>query len=80
MTIATPKFGIGASVPRTEDAAFITGRGRYTDEAPPEGTLHGYLARSPAALPAADTPREGVRHIGMPAAPARVREAVQGAR
>jgi len=49
MNVATPKFGMGASVLRLEDAAFITGRGRYTDDIAPEGLLHGYVLRSPAA-------------------------------
>ncbi|WP_127601026.1 xanthine dehydrogenase family protein molybdopterin-binding subunit [Nitratireductor alexandrii] len=49
MTVLTPKFGMGASVLRVEDAAFITGKGRYTDDFAPEGTLHGYVLRSPMA-------------------------------
>ncbi len=49
MTVVTPKFGMGASVLRLEDNAFITGRGRYTDDIQPEGTLHGYVLRSPVA-------------------------------
>jgi carbon-monoxide dehydrogenase large subunit len=49
MTIVTPKFGMGASVLRVEDQAFITGAGRYTDDIAPEGLLHGYVLRSPAA-------------------------------
>ena len=49
MTVLTPKFGMGASVLRKEDDAFITGRGRYTDDVPAEGVLHGYVLRSPAA-------------------------------
>jgi hypothetical protein len=49
MTVATPKFGMGASVLRLEDAAFITGRGRYTDDIAPERLLHGYVLRSPVA-------------------------------
>jgi carbon-monoxide dehydrogenase large subunit len=49
MNIATPKFGMGASVLRLEDRAFITGRGRYTDDIQPAGTLHGYVLRSPNA-------------------------------
>ncbi len=49
MTIATPKFGMGASVLRLEDQAFITGKGRYTDDVAPEGLLHGYVLRSPVA-------------------------------
>lgn len=49
MAVATPKFGMGASVLRKEDNAFITGRGRYTDDFSPEGTLHLYVLRSPSA-------------------------------
>lgn len=49
MTIATPKFGMGASVRRVEDLALITGRGRYTDDIAPERLLHGYVLRSPVA-------------------------------
>ncbi len=49
MNVVNAKFGMGASVLRTEDAAFITGRGRYTDDISPEGVLHGYVLRSPVA-------------------------------
>ncbi|HWK65477.1 MAG TPA: xanthine dehydrogenase family protein molybdopterin-binding subunit [Rhizobiaceae bacterium] len=49
MTAVTPKFGMGASVLRLEDRAFITGQGRYTDDITPEGLLHGYVLRSPVA-------------------------------
>ncbi|OQM73588.1 xanthine dehydrogenase family protein molybdopterin-binding subunit [Manganibacter manganicus] len=49
MTVVTPKFGMGASVLRLEDAAFIQGRGRYTDDIQPDGVLHGYVLRSPVA-------------------------------
>jgi carbon-monoxide dehydrogenase large subunit len=49
MTVVTPKFGMGASVLRLEDEAFITGKGCYTDDIRPEGTLHGYVLRSPMA-------------------------------
>ena len=49
MNVMTPKFGMGAAVLRKEDAAFITGNGRYTDDIQPEGTLHGYVFRSPMA-------------------------------
>ncbi|MDR7031746.1 xanthine dehydrogenase family protein molybdopterin-binding subunit [Mesorhizobium sp. BE184] len=49
MTVATPKFGMGASVLRLEDQAFITGKGRYTDDIQPAATLHGYVLRSPVA-------------------------------
>jgi carbon-monoxide dehydrogenase large subunit len=49
MTVMTPKFGMGASVLRNEDDAFIRGNGRYTDDIAPEATLHGYVLRSPVA-------------------------------
>ncbi len=49
MTVVTPKFGVGASVLRVEDHAFITGRGRYTDDIQPQGLLHGFVLRSPHA-------------------------------
>jgi carbon-monoxide dehydrogenase large subunit len=49
MTVATPKFGMGASVLRLEDQAFLTGKGRYTDDIVPDGVLHGHVLRSPVA-------------------------------
>ena len=49
MTVMTPKFGMGASVPRMEDDAFITGKGRYSDDIALPGMLHGYVLRSPVA-------------------------------
>lgn len=49
MNVATPKFGMGAPVRRLEDQAFITGRGRYTDDIQPTDVLHGYVLRSPVA-------------------------------
>jgi aerobic carbon-monoxide dehydrogenase large subunit len=49
MNVMTRKFGMGASVLRKEDDAFITGKGRYTDDITPEGTLHAYVLRSPIA-------------------------------
>ena len=49
MTVQTPKFGMGASVLRKEDDAFLLGRGRYTDDFSPAGTLHLYVLRSPTA-------------------------------
>ncbi|MEM9222559.1 MAG: xanthine dehydrogenase family protein molybdopterin-binding subunit [Pseudomonadota bacterium] len=47
MTMA--KFGVGARALRVEDPAFITGRGRYTDDVQPEGTLAAAFVRSPIA-------------------------------
>lgn len=49
MTVATPKFGMGASVLRKEDKSFLTGQGRYTDDIVVAGLLHGYVLRSPIA-------------------------------
>ena len=49
MTIMTPKFGLGASVLRKEDDAFIRGTGHYTDDETREGLLHAVLVRSPYA-------------------------------
>ncbi|WP_309084080.1 xanthine dehydrogenase family protein molybdopterin-binding subunit [Chelativorans sp.] len=49
MTVLTPKFGMGASVLRKEDESLITGKGRYTDDITPPGTLHGFVLRSPVA-------------------------------
>lgn len=49
MNVTTPKFGMGASVLRVEDRAFVTGRGRYTDDIAPQGALHGHVLRSPVA-------------------------------
>ncbi len=49
MPVATPKFGMGSPVLRLEDPTFITGKGRYTDDIAPAGTLHGYVLRSPIA-------------------------------
>jgi carbon-monoxide dehydrogenase large subunit len=43
------KFGIGQSVPRTEDPRLLTGRGRYTDNHDLPGQLHAAFVRSPHA-------------------------------
>lgn len=43
------KVGMGQSVTRTEDAAFITGQGQYTDDVKREGALHAFVLRSPYA-------------------------------
>ena len=43
------KVGIGQSVLRKEDAAFITGAGNYTDDVKRENALHAYVLRSPYA-------------------------------
>ena len=41
--------GIGAAVKRKEDARFITGRGRYTDDVNARGQAYAVFARSPHA-------------------------------
>ena len=43
------KIGLGDALRRKEDAALITGRGRYTDDMRVPGTLTGHLVRSPYA-------------------------------
>jgi len=40
---------LGNAVPRVEDPALLTGRGRYVDDLPIEGALHAYFVRSPIA-------------------------------
>ncbi|WP_242390347.1 xanthine dehydrogenase family protein molybdopterin-binding subunit [Polymorphum gilvum] len=47
--MAPSKFGIGAPIRRKEDAALVTGHGRYTDDYTPEGCLHAYVLRSSMA-------------------------------
>ena len=62
--------GIGASVRRREDARFITGTGRYTDDLNQPGQLFGAFCRSPyprAKISKIDTAEalavEGVTHV-----------------
>ncbi len=43
------KVGMGKSVTRIEDTAFITGNGRYTDDHMRDNTLHAHVLRSPHA-------------------------------
>ncbi len=43
------KFGTSQSVARKEDVRFLTGAGRYIDDAVPEGALHAVFFRSPVA-------------------------------
>ena len=48
---------IGRSLPRLEDARFLTGQGRYVDDLDLPGQLHGIVVRSPhghAAIEAVD--------------------------
>lgn len=41
------KFGIGASLRRKEDSAFVTGRGRYLSDRRPDDTAWMHVVRSP---------------------------------
>ncbi len=41
------KFGVGQAIRRVEDERFVTGRGTYTSDILPQGTLHAVLLRSP---------------------------------
>ena len=41
--------GIGAALRRKEDARFLTGKGRYTDDINRPGQLFAYIVRSPEA-------------------------------
>src|SRR5947209_7513812 len=41
--------GLGASVKRTEDIRFITGKGRYVDDINRPGQSHAFFLRSPHA-------------------------------
>jgi carbon-monoxide dehydrogenase large subunit len=43
------KFGIGQSVPRTEDPVLVQGRGRYTDDVNLPGQAYAVIVRSPVA-------------------------------
>jgi len=43
------KFGFGQPLKRKEDAALVTGHGRYVADFLPEGTLHAAVLRSPHA-------------------------------
>ena len=47
--LGVTKFGLGASVLRKEDDAFITGKGTYTDDKQVEDVLFGFVLRSPYA-------------------------------
>ncbi|MCC2110638.1 MAG: xanthine dehydrogenase family protein molybdopterin-binding subunit, partial [Hyphomicrobiales bacterium] len=49
MTKLPEKFGMGAPVRRLEDAALLTGRGRFVADLTPPGTLHAAVLRSPVA-------------------------------
>jgi carbon-monoxide dehydrogenase large subunit len=43
------RFGIGPGTPRVEDAALLTGGGRFTDDVPDDGHAHAVFVRSPHA-------------------------------
>ncbi|MBM3555962.1 MAG: xanthine dehydrogenase family protein molybdopterin-binding subunit [Alphaproteobacteria bacterium] len=43
------QFGIGQAVRRTEDARFVTGTGRYTDDVNDPDQVHAFVLRSPHA-------------------------------
>jgi len=62
-TEASSRSWIGRSLPRVEDAALLTGRGRYIDDlGVPPGTLHAAILRSPhahAEIEAIETSRAG---------------------
>ncbi|MCS6931933.1 MAG: xanthine dehydrogenase family protein molybdopterin-binding subunit, partial [Acetobacteraceae bacterium] len=47
MNVVTPFEGIGAAVKRKEDARFLSGRGRYTDDLNRPGQAHAVILRSP---------------------------------
>lgn len=46
---AQARFGIGQSVPRTEDPKLLRGEGRYTDDLNEPGQAHAVMVRSPVA-------------------------------
>ena len=52
MTIATPKFGVGASALRKEDLPLLKGAGTYTSDLNRRGELRGFVVRSPYAAAA----------------------------
>ena len=45
----TPGRWVGKSIRRKEDLRFLTGRGQFTDDIEPKGTLHLAIVRSPHA-------------------------------
>jgi carbon-monoxide dehydrogenase large subunit len=49
VTLRAMKFGVGQPHRRIEDAALITGHGRYVADAVPEGALAAVVVRSPHA-------------------------------
>ncbi|TIT18858.1 MAG: hypothetical protein E5W70_27625 [Mesorhizobium sp.] len=72
MTVVTPKFGMSASVLRREDQAFLKGARKA-----------GTIGSTPAALNAVTEAlyrAYGIRHIDMPATPARIWGAIEEAK
>ena len=59
------KIGLGAALRRKEDAALITGHGRYTGDVAPAGTLTMHVVRSPYAA-ATFTVRDTATAAAMP--------------
>ncbi|PTX56723.1 carbon-monoxide dehydrogenase large subunit [Litoreibacter ponti] len=49
MTMTSSKFGTSQSIRRREDTRFLTGHGRYLDDAAPDGALYAYVFRSSVA-------------------------------
>ena len=49
MTSVDRRFGTSRSVPRKEDVRFLTGQGRYMEDALPEGAACAVFVRSPTA-------------------------------
>ncbi|WP_420405216.1 xanthine dehydrogenase family protein molybdopterin-binding subunit [Nisaea sp.] len=47
--LGTMKFGIGQSVPRSEDPRLLRGQGAYTDDINLQGQAYGVMVRSPYA-------------------------------
>src|SRR5580704_2650510 len=47
--LATEKFAIGQSVPRTEDPMLLRGRGHYTDDVSLPGQAYAVMVRSSVA-------------------------------
>ncbi|MCF3642853.1 xanthine dehydrogenase family protein molybdopterin-binding subunit [Rhizobium sp. TRM95111] len=52
MTIAAPKFGVGASALRKEDLPLLIGAGAYTSDIAKPGEVYGFVMRSPHAAAA----------------------------
>jgi len=72
--MAAVKFGFGQPLTRKEDAAFVTGTGRYVADTMPEGTLHAAVLRSAHAHA-----RFAIRDLGRVRAMPGVRLVLTGA-